>query len=194
MENNLDDLLKYARPPAIEPQWLDFSNVLDETINTLQGVINKHHADIRVNMQTGLPTLYADPGKLRLIFSNLISNAIQAGAAAGKQPIVRLEVMSRLGGNTPTIQVEVFDNGTGIDEQHVEQLFEPFYTTRAQGTGLGLAIVKVCIDQHHGEIDLRSNPDGEGAVCKVQLPISMLTELHQSTLSEPGPIAEPVLN
>ncbi|MCP4010266.1 MAG: PAS domain S-box protein, partial [Proteobacteria bacterium] len=83
MENNLNDMLNYARPPALKPQWLDFKNVMNETINMLQGVIKKHNAVVQVNIQTGLPTLYADQSKLRLIFSNLISNAIQAAAQSG---------------------------------------------------------------------------------------------------------------
>lgn len=178
MENNLDDLLNYARPPALKQQWLDFKNVMNETINMLQGVIKRHKANVQVNIQTGLPTLHADPTKLRLIFSNLISNAIQAGTASGNLPEVSLEVMSKLGGNIPTIQIEIFDNGPGVDEEKVEQLFEPFYTTRAQGTGLGLAIVKGFIEQHHGSIRLHSNLDGIGAVCTVLLPISMLTDLN----------------
>jgi len=184
MENNLNDLLNYARPSALKPQWLDLNNVLNETINMLQGVIKKYQANIQVNIQTGLPTLYADPGKLRLVFSNLISNAVQACAETDEQVDVTLEVMSRLGGNVPMIQIEIFDNGPGIDPQQVEQLFEPFYTTRAQGTGLGLAIVKGFIEQHHGEIHLQSNPDAKGAVCTVLLPISMLTDLSNETDSE----------
>jgi PAS domain S-box-containing protein len=176
MENNLDDLLNYARPPALKPQWLDFKNVMNETINMLQGVINRHQANVRLNIQTGLPTLYADPSKLRLIFSNLISNAIQAGAESGGSAKVFVDVMSRLGESTPSIQIEIFDNGPGINDENIEQLFEPFFTTRAQGTGLGLAIVKGFVEQHRGSINLHANPDGKGTVCTVKLPISILTE------------------
>lgn len=175
MESNLEDMLNYARPPALKPQWLDFNNVMNETINMLQGVIKQYDANVRVSIQTGLPTLYADQGKLRLIFSNLISNAIQAGAQTGERPEVLIEAMLKIGEDTPTIQIEIFDNGPGIDAQEIEQLFEPFYTTRAQGSGLGLAIVKGFVEQHYGSIRLHSNVDGVGAVCTVLLPISMLT-------------------
>jgi len=179
MENNLNDLLNYARPPALKLEWLDLNNVLNETINMLQGVIKKNEANIQVNIQTGLPTLYADPGKLRLIFSNLISNAIQACTETDEQANVTLEVMSRLGESVQMIQVEIADNGPGIDADEVDQLFEPFYTTRAQGTGLGLAIVKGFIEQHHGEIHLQSNPNAKGAICTLLLPISILTDLSK---------------
>lgn len=176
MENNLNDLLNYARPPALKPQWLDLKNVMNETINMLQGIIYKHKAKVQVNIQTGLPTLYADHSKLRLIFSNLISNAIQAGTESTGTAEVIIDVMSRMGESTPTIQIEIFDNGPGINDENIEQLFEPFYTTRAQGTGLGLAIVKGFVEQHNGSINLRTNPDSKGAVCTVLLPISNLTD------------------
>jgi signal transduction histidine kinase len=174
MEIILEDLLNYARPPALKLEWLDLTNVLNETTNMLQGVIQEHQATLHTNIQQGLPTLYADSAKLRLILSNIISNSIQAASESGKQPEVTLSAMSRLGDKIPSIQIEISDNGPGIDSGKVEQLFEPFYTSRAKGTGLGLAIVKGFVEQHHGQISLGSNPNREGTICTILLPISEL--------------------
>ncbi len=176
MEVILEDLLNYARPPALQLDWLNIKDVVNETTNMLQGLIQENHAAIHVDIQQGLPTIYADSGKLRLILSNVISNAIQAAAESGKQPEVTLSAMSRLGDKIPSIQIEISDNGPGIESEKVEQLFEPFYTSRAKGTGLGLAIVKGFIEQHHGEITLASNPNKEGAICTISLPISQLMD------------------
>lgn len=178
MEVILEDLLNYARPPALKLEWLDIEDVLNETINMLQGLIQENHVAIHANIQQGLPTIYADSGKLRLIFSNVISNAIQAAAESGKKPEIVLSAMSRLGDDIPSIQIEVNDNGSGIDKENVEQLFEPFYTSRSKGTGLGLAIVNGFIEQHQGKIILASNPEGEGAMCTISLPISALMNKH----------------
>ena len=174
MEIILEDLLNYARPPALKLEWLDIKDVLNETTNMLQGLIQQNQASLEINIQQGLPTIYADLGKLRLILSNIISNAIQAAAESGKEPEIVLAAMSRLGDKVPSIQIEISDNGPGIDREKVTQLFEPFYTSRSKGTGLGLAIVKGFVEQHQGEIVLRSNPDKEGAICTVSLPISAL--------------------
>jgi len=174
METILEDLLNYARPPALKPQWLDMRTTLDETINMLQGKIQEYQADIHTEVQTGLPTIYADPGKLRQIFSNLISNAIHAASEAGRDPKVMIDVMYRLGDSIPTILVEITDNGPGINDEKVAQLFEPFYTTRAKGSGLGLAIVKGFVEQHLGTIRLRSREDATGALCIIELPVSEL--------------------
>ncbi len=179
MEVIMEDLLNYARPPALKPEWLDMNNVINETINMLQGIIQQYHAKISIQIQQGLPTIYADPGKLRLILSNLLSNAIQATAESGKEPQISLSAMSHLSNTTPSIQIEIADNGPGIDDNNIEQLFEPFYTSRAKGTGLGLAIVKGFVEQHKGKITLESsttqlNPQKSGAICTILLPISEL--------------------
>jgi PAS domain S-box-containing protein len=173
MEVILEDMLNYARPDALKPDWINMDEVLSKTINMLQGVIQKHQAEVEVNIQTGLPTLYADAGKLRQVFSNLISNAIHIASEAGIKPKISLEVMSRLGDRLPAIQIEVTDNGPGIDNDMAEQLFEPFYTTRSKGSGLGLAIVRRFVEQHQGQVSLHSGEDS-GAVCTVILPISEL--------------------
>jgi len=174
MEAILEDLLNYARPPALKPEWIDMRTVLDETINMLQGKIHEYKAKVQTEVQTGLPTIYADPGKLRQIFSNLISNAIHAASEFEQEPRVGIEVMFRLGGKVPTILVEITDNGPGIDADKITQLFEPFYTTRAKGSGLGLAIVKGFVEQHLGKISLKSRVDHHGAICIVELPVSEL--------------------
>jgi len=182
MEVILEDLLNYARPPALKLEWLDIKNILNETTNMLQGLIQEYHATIHTNILQGLPTIYADSSKLRLILSNVISNAIQAAAESGKQPEITLSAMSRLGDKIPSIQIEISDNGPGIDSEKVEQLFEPFYTSRAKGTGLGLAIVKGFVEQHKGQITLGSNPNREGTICTILLPISEL--INQTSMNK----------
>lgn len=178
MEAILEDLLNYARPPALKPEWIDMHTLLDETINMLQGKIHDYQAEVQTEVQTGLPTIYADPGKLRQIFSNLISNAIHAASEFKQTPRVDIEVMFRLGGSVPTIVIEITDNGPGIDADIAAQLFEPFYTTRAKGSGLGLAIVKGFVEQHSGNISLKSRVDEKGAICIVELPVSELITQH----------------
>ncbi|MCK5916795.1 MAG: PAS domain S-box protein [Cocleimonas sp.] len=173
MEVILEDMLNYARPDALKPDWINIDEVLSKTINMLQGVIQQHQAVVKVNIQTGLPTLYADAGKLRQVFSNLISNAIHVASEAKINPQIMLSVMSRLGDRLPAIQIEVIDNGPGINNDLVEQLFEPFYTTRSKGSGLGLAIVRRFVEQHQGQVNLYSGEE-RGAICTVILPISEL--------------------
>ncbi len=184
MEVILEDMLNYARPDALKPDWINIDEVLSKTVNMLQAEIQQHQAMVEINIQTGLPTLYADAGKLRQVFSNLISNAIHISSEAGVKPQIRIEVMSRLGDRLPSIQIEVIDNGPGIDNDRAEQLFEPFYTTRTRGSGLGLAIVRRFVEQHLGQVSLASGEEG-GAICTVLLPISeLVTQIMEKEINE----------
>ena len=83
---------------------------------------------------------------------------------------VQIKVDQLMGSEGRQLQFRVCDNGDGIDADIRQQIFEPFYTTRAKGTGLGLSIVKQITDLHGGEIELIANqPQGTCAVLKLPL-------------------------
>jgi two-component system NtrC family sensor kinase len=71
----------------------------------------------------------------------------------------------------PAVVVEITDTGTGIPAQELPKIFEPFYTTRVKGTGLGLAVSYSIIEQHHGELAVRST-EGEGTTFRIRLPVA----------------------
>jgi signal transduction histidine kinase len=75
---------------------------------------------------------------------------------------------------TPTVVVEVADNGPGVPAELTDRIFNPFFTTKPQGSGLGLAIVRKIVDAHDGRIDLNSTP-GQGTRFRVTLPVSSAT-------------------
>ncbi|MDM8545304.1 PAS domain-containing sensor histidine kinase [Candidatus Venteria ishoeyi] len=179
MEIILEDLLSFACPSSLQPEWLSIEHIINETINILQGKIQRHQAIIETSFQTGLPTLYVDSRRIRQVLSNLISNAIQAATEAGESPHIMIVVMSKLGQDLPAIQIEIYDNGAGLGDTNTKQLCEPFYTTRTKGTGLGLAIVKRYVEEHNGTIILENNPEEKGTICNVTLPISSLVNVGE---------------
>lgn len=169
MEEILRDLLSYSRPDALRLSWVNLNKVLENTINSLQRDISEHNAAIRCDFQSRLPTINADEMRLRQVFANLISNALQANEGNGRAPEV--VITTRLSVDNPQegIRVEILDNGPGIDPSVADSLFEPFVTTRAKGTGLGLAIVKRIVDQHGGSVTLGAANTG-GTRVRVTLP------------------------
>jgi len=170
MENILADLLAFARPDALNPEWLDVNKLLDSAINTTQKAIQEHGAKIVAEYQPHLPTIHGDATKLRQVFSNLIMNALESADNVNHVPNIRISANVEVDGSTPAIRIDIHDNGGGIDPTQKDKLFEPFYTTRAKGTGLGLPIVKRILDQHHGQISLEMEEDG-GVCARVILPI-----------------------
>jgi PAS domain S-box-containing protein len=130
-------------------------------------------ADIEVvrHYQDSLPRVQSDPLLLHQVFLNMVMNAehaIQATGAGG-----RIEITTRLALNGDRIVTTVRDTGTGIPEDTLSRIFEPFYTTKevGKGTGLGLAIAYGIVQEHGGQISAANHPEG-GAVFTVELPVA----------------------
>ena len=100
-----------------------------------------------------------DARALEQVFTNLISNAVEAMSARGGNLAVRMEMINSIP-KRPQVLVSVSDDGPGISEEILDRIFEPFVTTKTQGTGLGLAITKRIVTAHHGSIRVNSFPGG----------------------------------
>jgi signal transduction histidine kinase len=109
----------------------------------------------------------ADPAKMHVAFVNLIRNAVQAMPDGGD---LRLEYGTATAPR-PGVFVRVSDTGVGIDTSRLEQLFEPFYTTKARGLGLGLFNVNHIVTTHSGQIRAYGAVGG-GATFEVFLPVA----------------------
>ena len=172
MECILSDLLSFSRPEQINLEWLSIEKILDMSLISVQDQLDKHDVTVNTDYQTGLPTINADKTKIRQVFSNLIINAIQAlNTQPERASVISISAFINITDLGPMIEVQIADNGSGIDEQTQKKLFEPFFTTRAKGTGLGLAIVKRIIEQHHGQIRVVSELSHGTTIC-ILLPIS----------------------
>lgn len=179
MEEVLSDLLSYSMPDALMPEWLSVDKLLDTAVMLSQRQIEERRVRVKTHYQPGLPVLYGDAGKLRQAFVNLIVNAAQAAATPSQTPST-LTIDARLrpaAAGEPSVQIEICDNGSGIAPEHLDKVFEPFFTTRAQGTGLGLPIAKRIIDQHQGSISLRSE-HARGTRVAVVLPLQPVDNRH----------------
>jgi two-component system sensor histidine kinase HupT/HoxJ len=118
-----------------------------------------------------LPRVQSDPLLLHQVFLNMVMNAEHAIAATGHTG--RIEISTTVGPSRDRIIATVRDTGTGISEDTLSRIFEPFYTTKevGKGTGLGLAITYGIVQEHGGQIIAANHPDG-GAVFTVELPIA----------------------
>jgi signal transduction histidine kinase len=118
-----------------------------------------------------LPRVQSDPLLLHQVFLNMVMNAEHAIAATGHAG--RIEISTAVGPSRDRIIATVRDTGTGISEDTLSRIFEPFYTTKevGKGTGLGLAITYGIVQEHGGQIIAANHPAG-GAVFTVELPIA----------------------
>lgn len=153
----------YARPARAEPQALMLDDFLAEVL-TLYGS--------SVRFAPGVPGLAieADPVRFRQVVHNLIKNAQEAVAQVERPEItVTTEPCWPRGRDVLFVEIRVEDNGCGLGEEHIGQLFEPYVTTKEKGTGLGLAIVKKIVEEHGGTIWAENRAES-GARMIVRLP------------------------
>ena len=153
--------LDFARPLEIQPVQADLRDVLDRVVFQQSELARARNVIISVHVSS-ICFLF-DPGLLELAISNLVQNAIQA-SAAGQEVTLDAEV------SEDSVEISVTDCGEGIQPQHLESIFNPFFTTKPQGVGLGLAIVAKIADEHDGKVSVISNPTS-GTRFSMKLPV-----------------------
>ena len=156
----IQDLLVFARPPAPKPVRVDVRSLMDAVVTLLRRDPAFQLLEVRIVGEVG-PAL-ADPNLLTIAVQNLLINAAQAQQGRG-------EIRVTLSARAPSLQIEIADHGPGIAAEIREALFRPFKTTKARGTGLGMATAKRLIESQSGEIDVQCPPAG-GTVVTLLVP------------------------
>ena len=167
MEEMVKAFSEYARVPPVEFQQLHLDALVSEVLDLYQA--EDIGALIISEFQDDIPLLEADPGRLRQLLHNLIKNAIESTQeVADAKIIVTLKVVHL--GESPMLELRVKDNGKGISEPLLNNLYDPHTTTKSKGGGLGLAVVKRIVEEHSGTTFAENNKDG-GATVMVRLPL-----------------------
>ncbi|HUO65824.1 MAG TPA: ATP-binding protein [Terriglobales bacterium] len=158
------DFLEYARPAPMTTHRVNLADLLEEVVLLLEH--RSLPADLKVVREFGdtLPAC-VDPQQLRQAVWNLCINAVQAMPDGGE---LRLGGRLLPGGSTP-LQLWVTDTGHGIAEGDLPHIFEPFFSTKAEGSGIGLALVYRVVQDHGGQIEVRSQ-SGVGTTFLLTLP------------------------
>ena len=164
----------FSRADTDSKQHFCINNCINTTLKMVRNQL-KYHCDIQTNLDPNLPEIEINVGKIIQVLTNLLVNAGQAVAENGK-----IAVNSYM--NDGFVEVSVSDNGSGIDNEHLSQLFNPFFTTKAEGegTGLGLSISFNIIKEHGGEI-LVSSELGVGTCFTIRLPENNACLLDHNT-------------
>jgi nitrogen fixation/metabolism regulation signal transduction histidine kinase len=128
------------------------------------------HLNLTLLLDHELPDIYADAVMIRQVMHNLIRNAMEA---MERQPDADIQVATRqiTDEKKDMIEVSVTDDGPGFRSEALDEIFEPYVTTKPKGTGLGLAIVKKLIEEHGGKIWIEST-SAAGACVRFQLPVT----------------------
>lgn len=154
--------LEFARPQHMRLEPGDVHSMLDRAIARFEKLGAAGISVIR-NYSPDVPPVNFDSELLEQVVLNLITNAAQASRPGGV-----VTVKTRVA--EQAVEIAVIDTGSGIDPKNLENIFNPFFTTKAEGVGLGLAICSKIVNEHGGIIDVESTL-GEGSVFRVYLPL-----------------------
>ena len=164
LHNVIDEYLQFTRLPRIKLDKGDINKTLEEILAFMAEEFRTHKITLRKTFDAELPLVNIDYDQLRRAFINIIRNAREAMKEGGS-----LDIATRV--YEKWVEITVMDNGEGISEQNLEQIFTPFFSTKVGGTGLGLSITKHIISEHQGEITCESRRD-EGTRFTIRLPLA----------------------
>jgi PAS domain S-box-containing protein len=148
----IHDLVKKA-PPRMER--LDVGKAINEVIEVVAGETRGNRVLVQTQLAEGLPAANADPTQFQQVILNLILNAVQAMNES--EPTSRKLFIDTTANGSNGLLVSIRDTGPGIPEEHLDRLFDPFYTTKSSGMGMGLAICRSIVEAHGGQIWATAN-------------------------------------
>ena len=168
----------YAKTPTISRGAVDINALLAGVVELLRSA--HPEATVETNLAPNLPAISGDVARLRQVMNNLIKNAFEASPAGENAHIIVVTSTTQYA-QADHVEIRIEDRGEGVSEQLLQNIFEPYVSSKARGTGLGLAIVKKIVEEHNGVVTLRNN-QGPGAVAIIRLPLDKEPALNQEWL------------
>ncbi|MBI3475054.1 MAG: GAF domain-containing protein [Acidobacteria bacterium] len=165
----VNNLLNFSRTTGTEFTEVNVNKVIDDTLALLEHQFKVAQVTVERNLEDEIPAILGNPGRLQQVFLNLFLNAKDAMNGGGT---LRLSTQ-----NGESVSVRVSDTGSGIAQEHIQRIYDPFFTTKTapaegqnRGTGLGLSVTYGIIQEHAGNIRVESRP-GEGTTFTLDFPL-----------------------
>jgi PAS domain S-box-containing protein len=171
--NIVKSLLSFARNEPASREPVSLPDVIQVSLNLIQGQLNKEGIEIALDVQDDLPLVEANGQQIEQVVLNLLSNARQALGQRFPQtdPGKKIEIACRRVGEGHMVEISITDFGVGIPRDILDNIYDPFFSTKAaaEGTGLGLSISYGIIKDHHGLLSIQSR-EGEYTRASFRLP------------------------
>jgi two-component system, NtrC family, sensor kinase len=166
----VNNLLNFSRTSGSEIGDVDVNKVIADTLALLEHQFKVAKVEVHNTPEPKLPAIQGNAGRLQQVFLNLFLNAKDAMPGGGTLRVATL--------NGESVSVCISDTGTGIAPEHIQRIYDPFFTTKtapregqARGTGLGLSVTYGIIQEHAGKIRVESHP-GQGTTFTLDFPLS----------------------
>ena len=171
-ERLISSMLGFVRGSSRDFKPTSIESILELAVCGCDARIEGDNTTLMIDLKDPGLEVLGDATELASVIGNVIDNAIAACGTAGQIKLWAGQVSDK------TLLIQVTDNGSGIPVEALEQVFDPFFTTRANGTGLGLAVLASVVQQHGGTVHA-ANHAGGGAEFSILLPIFKQTEVEQ---------------
>ncbi len=165
----VNNLLNFSRTTGTEFAEISLNKVVTDTLALLDHQFKVAGVQVQSELHENLPLIQGNAGRLQQVFLNLFLNAKDAMAGGG---VLNVATM-----NGDFVSVRVTDTGSGIAQEHIHRIYDPFFTTKTapahgqnRGTGLGLSVSYGIIQEHGGNIRVESRP-GEGTTFTLDFPL-----------------------
>ncbi len=161
------DLLTFSRRPSPQRAKIDLCGVIEHTVSLIMHKLELESIQLVLDLNGSLPEVLCDGSQIRQVLINLVMNASESISGEGT-----ITVRTALAPDNNGVIIEVADTGSGIPEEILSRIYDPFFSTKEEGkgVGLGLAVVYGIVDAHDGNITVKSSAD-TGTTFKVFLPI-----------------------
>jgi two-component system sensor histidine kinase PilS (NtrC family) len=170
----ISDFLNYSRPSPLQMQVFDFDQVVADVVEVFRQDENVIQKGVTLSLQRIGPLhVLGDSARMKQVLYNLLANAEQSMDWAGEITILLSAIMAT---SRPQVELSVTDQGSGIEGENLERIFQPFFTTKDRGTGLGLAVIHRVIEDHDGHIQVDSELN-KGTTFTVSLPLTTTTKI-----------------
>ena len=175
------DLLTFSRQSKPEIENANINNILEKSLSLLENKLKLQNIKLHSMLDSTLPLVPCDFSQIQQTLMNIIINGSEAMPQGGELTVKSCHLPEE-----GFVKIEISDTGTGISEEHITKIFDPFFSTKesGKGVGLGLSIVYGIINEHKGSIVVRSKL-GKGATFVVKLPTVVKDERErQKDVSE----------
>jgi len=166
INRSITQLLEFAKPMIVEKKQVNVDQMIRHSLKLVDHDLEQKKINATIHMDTKKQVIYTDGDRMNQVLLNLYINAIAALGENG-----RLEIGVQDAPKADQIEIRIRDNGEGIDDEALDLIFDPYFTTRPTGTGLGLSIVHRIVENLGGQIRVESEK-GQGTCFKITLPIS----------------------
>jgi signal transduction histidine kinase len=164
LDHRITHLLTYSRPSPAHRLRERVAALVEAALRPLRPLFAERRVALETDLPPQLPEVLVDPTKLEQALVEVVANALDAMPQGGT-----LRVAGAVEGDA--VVIALADTGRGIAAEALPNVFEPFFTTRAEGTGLGLAIARRFVEQNGGRMELASEP-GHGTTVRIVLPVA----------------------